>query len=132
MKNFIILIVAITMFASCAPTSQLKQLQAENASLRADKAKYNSRVIELETSITELKNNIAGLTDRIAVLNKENNSLVQKTADQQAKLTQNQVVLQVSQERLERLEKLLVLERSKTDEQKNRSVAQNGDNSVAN
>jgi len=120
MKKLSIIIAAITLFASCASTSQLKQLEIENASLRAEKTNYISRTTELETNITDLKKSIAGLNDRIALLTNENTALGQQTADQQSKLNQDQVVLQVAQERLERLEKLLVIERAKSDDSKNR------------
>jgi septal ring factor EnvC (AmiA/AmiB activator) len=123
MKKIAIIFAALVVLAGCAPTAQLKQLQAENAGLRAENAKYNSRVIELETSITALKGNIATLTEKIGLLNNQNIALGQQTADQQAKLNQNQVLLQVDQERLERLEKLLVQERAKTEDLKGK-VAQ--------
>jgi septal ring factor EnvC (AmiA/AmiB activator) len=131
MKKIAIVFAALVLLAGCAPTAQLKQLQAENAGLRAENAKYNSRVIELETSITSLKGNITALNEKIGLLNNQNIALGQQTADQQAKLNQNQVLLQVDQERLERLEKLLVLERAKTDDLKSK-VVQTPNNATAN
>lgn len=116
MKKLTIIIAAMALLAGCAPTAELNQLRAENASLRADKTHYYGRINELEASIAELKTNISGLTDKIAMLKNDNAALTQQTADQQTKLNQNQVLLQVDQDRLDRMEKLLVIERAKSED----------------
>ncbi len=129
MKKLTIIIAAMALLVGCASTGELNQLRAENASLRADKTRYYSRINELEASIAELKNNISGLTDKIAMLKNDNTALTQQTADQQTKLNQNQVLLQVDQDRLDRMEKLLVIERAKSED---KSKAGQPNNVVAN
>lgn len=106
------------MLAGCASTSQLKQLQAENAALRQNNTNYAGNINTLELNIVQLKKNISDLNEQLAVLNTEKTSLAKLSAEQQTKLNQNQVVIQVTQERLERLEKLLVIERAKAEDLK--------------
>lgn len=121
MKKLIIIIAAFAMLAGCASTSQLKQLQAENAALRQNNTNYAGNINTLELNIAQLKKNLADLNEQIAVLNTEKSSLAKLSAEQQTKLNQNQVVIQVTQERLERYEKLLVLERAKVEDLKAKS-----------
>lgn len=106
------------MLTGCASTSQLKQLQAENAALRQNNSNYAGNINTLELNIEQLKKNLADLNEQLAVLNTEKASLAKLSAEQQTKLNQNQVVIQVTQERLERLEKLLVIERAKAEDLK--------------
>jgi hypothetical protein len=78
----------------------------------------------LETAIADLKNKIESLSTNIVLLKNENTGLNQQTAEQQAKINQDQVVIQIDQERMERLEKLLVLERAKTEDLKTKVASQ--------
>lgn len=118
MRKIIIIITAVAMLAGCASTSQLKQLQAENAALRQNNTNYAGNINTLELNIVQLKKNLADLNEQLAVLNTEKTSLAKLSAEQQTRLNQNQVVIQVTQERLERLEKLLVIERAKAEDLK--------------
>jgi len=127
MKITLILLAATALFAGCVPTSQLKQSQAESAALREDNRKLTDKDNDLESNITRLKSDISALKSQIEILDGQNSVLGKQAANDQNKLNQSQGNLQVEQERLLRLQKLLAQQRAQSDALKNKmSEALNG------
>ncbi len=127
MKKFIIILGAMVFFASCVPSRELKQsqaetaaLQAETAALRDDSARLANHVTDLESNIAQLKNNIADLKTQITNLSNQNSQLGQQTTSQQDQLNQSKLTLQQQQQRLQQLQNLLAAQRAKSDDLKNK------------
>ncbi len=120
MKTLVMLLATAAIFAGCVPTSQLKQSQAESAALRDENRKLANKGNDLESNIAQLKTNIAALNEQIATLNSENSVMGKQATSTQNKLNQSQGNLQVEQERLLRLQKLLAQQREQSDALKNK------------
>ena len=130
MKTFVTLLAAAALFAGCVPTSQLKQSQAEAAVLREENRKLTDTSNDLQNNIAQLKTNISALNEQIETLNSQNSVMGKQATNDQNRLNQSQGNLQVEQERLLRLQKLLAQQRAKAEELKNKMTdALNGFNS---
>lgn len=120
MRTLTIMLAAMALLAGCVPTSQLKQSQAETAALRDENMKLAGRGTDLQSTIVHLKSTIDSLNNQVGLLSNQNAVLGQQSASQQNKLSQSKATLQIEQERLERLEKLLLQQRAQTEELKNK------------
>jgi septal ring factor EnvC (AmiA/AmiB activator) len=120
MKTFVMLLATTALFAGCVPTSQLKQSQAESAALRDENRKLSDKGNDLESNIAQLKTNISALNEQIETLNSQNSVMGKQATNTQNKLNQSQGNLQVEQERLLRLQKLLAQQREQSDALKNK------------
>jgi len=122
MKYITAVLGAMLLFASCVPTRQLKQAQAEAAQLRSDSTRLANKVTDLEGAIAQAKNNIAQLTSQVNDLTAKNNQLGQQSATQQSQLDQSKMTLAQQQQRLQQLQNLLAQQRAKSEELKNKMI----------
>lgn len=120
MKNYFLLFATIVAFASCVPTSKLRESRNQTSSLRADSLNFANQISNLNQKISDLNS-------KIAQLNNQNSQLGQVTATQQNQLDatqqtlQNQQqTLQSQQQRLQRLQDLLNQQRTQSEQLKNR------------
>lgn len=120
MKFITMALGAMLLLASCVPTRQLKQAQAEAAQLRSDSTRLANKVTDLESAIAQAKNNIAQLQGQVNDLTAKNNQLGQQTATQQNQLDQSKMTLAQQQQRLQQLQNLLAQQRAKSEELKNK------------
>lgn len=120
MKYITMALGAMLFFASCVPTRQLKQAQAEAAQLRSDSTRLANKVTDLESAIAQAKNNITQLTSQVNDLTAKNNQLGQQSATQQSQLDQSKMTLAQQQQRLQQLQNLLAQQRAKSEELKNK------------
>ena len=127
MKRLAIVFGALALLASCVPAKQLKQSQAEAATLREDSTRLANKVSDLQGNISNLENeiakqkkNISDLNDQISRLSNQNSQLGAQTTDQQNQLNQSKLTLQQQQQRLQQLQNLLAQQRAKSEELKNK------------